>query len=99
MIEIDAGQVGTLRPIGNRPVSNSEFRSGPIANRPQDAILPHMERFSMFLARRLIAAHLEYLDHLQTTLRDAVGGKAWNLVDRIQNIGPYEVPGGVRGTA
>jgi hypothetical protein len=35
------GQIGNLRPIGNRPVNNEAFPNGPIANRPQVANLPH----------------------------------------------------------
>jgi hypothetical protein len=42
MIEIDAGQVGNLRPIGNRPVSNSEINRRRIANPPQVTNLPHI---------------------------------------------------------
>ena len=35
------GQVGNLRPIGIRPLNNSEFIYGPITNRPQITNLPH----------------------------------------------------------
>jgi len=35
------GQVGNLRPIGNRPVNSNASPGGPITNRPQDTILPH----------------------------------------------------------
>jgi hypothetical protein len=35
------GQIVNLRPIGNRPVK-IRIINGPIANRPQDAILPHI---------------------------------------------------------
>jgi len=35
------GQVGNLRPIGNRPVALKAPLDRPIFNRRQDAILPH----------------------------------------------------------
>ena len=35
------GQDGILRPIGNRPINNSEFINGPITNRPQVNNLSH----------------------------------------------------------
>jgi hypothetical protein len=35
------GQVGNLRPIGNRPVSNSVSNTGRITNPPQVTNLPH----------------------------------------------------------
>jgi hypothetical protein len=35
------GQIGNLRPIGNRPVNNEAYPNGPITNRPQVTNLPH----------------------------------------------------------
>jgi hypothetical protein len=37
------GQVGNLRRVGNPPLSGTgQFIGRPIANRPQDAILPYI---------------------------------------------------------
>ncbi len=36
------GQVGNLRPMGDRPVSNSGSNTRRITNPPQDAILRHI---------------------------------------------------------
>ena len=35
------GQIGNLRPIGNRPVNNEADPNRPITNRPQVTNLPH----------------------------------------------------------
>jgi len=43
------GQDGILRRIGNPPGPDPEYY-GPIANRPQDAILPHMKKMVMWQA-------------------------------------------------
>jgi hypothetical protein len=47
------GQVGNLRPIGNRPVNYSEFNARRIANPPQVTNLPHVPtlHFSTIAAR------------------------------------------------
>ena len=44
------GQAGSLQRVGN-PLGRVETQEGPIANRPQDAILPHMA-FAMGRANR-----------------------------------------------
>jgi ATP-binding cassette, subfamily B, bacterial len=36
------GQIGNLRPIGNRPVNNEALPNGPITNRPQVTNPPHI---------------------------------------------------------
>lgn len=43
------GQVGNLRPIGNRPVEYSANRTGRITNPPQVTNLPHMIIASLYL--------------------------------------------------
>jgi hypothetical protein len=37
----DVGQVGNLRPIGNRPAARNASPFGPITNQPQITNLPH----------------------------------------------------------
>jgi len=44
------GQVGNLRPIGNRPVSNSGSNTRRITDPPQDPILRHI-RMSILQGR------------------------------------------------
>ena len=41
------GQIGNLRPIGNRPVGLDASLDGPIANRPQVTNLPHIRKTQM----------------------------------------------------
>ncbi len=64
-ILLDVGQDGILRPIGNRPVSNSEFIDGPIANRPQVTNLPYIG--SMLRIVSLIASASEIIHALGLT--------------------------------
>jgi len=42
MMIIGVGQIGNLRPIGNRPVDHDALPNRPIANRPQVTNLPHI---------------------------------------------------------
>ena len=41
------GQIGNLRPIGNRPVVLDASLDRPIANRPQVINLPHITKTQM----------------------------------------------------
>ena len=47
----DVGQVDNLRPIGNRPVNNSEFTTRRITNPPQVINLPHIDQNSLRRSR------------------------------------------------
>jgi len=41
-LSILVGQIGNLRPIGNRPIRRCFIIDGPITNRPQVTNLPHI---------------------------------------------------------